>query len=283
VPAGWYVDPGRCHQFRYWDGRRWTPGVADSGFVREDPLPEQPCASEAGPPTDTRARPPLRATAIGLAGLVGGALLSIGVALAFRRWAPDAHALGLALAQAALWTGMFGAIVLVSRRYGTGSIGRDFGLRFGFVDVGWGLLLAIVARILTIVVVVLLVGLSGHRPSGGGLGTKPLETPELVLMCLFLVVGAPLVEELFFRGLLLRSLQTRLRIEVAVPIQATLFAAAHALSNVGIVLVAQLISTLLFGLGAGFVVHHFRRLGPSMVGHALFNAVVAVVLVVIST
>jgi hypothetical protein len=62
-----------------------------------------------------------------------------------------------------------------------------------------------------------------------------------------------------------------------------LFAGAHALSNVGVALVAQLLSTLLFGLAAGLVVQHFRRLGPTMVGHALFNAVVAVALIVIST
>jgi hypothetical protein len=29
VPAGWFPDPGRGHQLRYWDGHTWTEHVAD--------------------------------------------------------------------------------------------------------------------------------------------------------------------------------------------------------------------------------------------------------------
>jgi Protein of unknown function (DUF2510) len=29
VPAGWFPDPGRAHQLRYWDGQTWTEHVAD--------------------------------------------------------------------------------------------------------------------------------------------------------------------------------------------------------------------------------------------------------------
>jgi membrane protease YdiL (CAAX protease family) len=278
--AGWYADPAGCHQFRYWNGRTWTPGVADSGFVREDPLPEQPCA-----PLDERARPPLRAAAIGLAGLVLGFLLAAAVALAFHIWAPEHKAWALGVSQAGLWTGMISALVLVSRRYGTGSIRRDFGLRARPVDLAWGLLIAFVARIVVGVVTILVLLAAGRlhtEGSSSGLGAARLDGARLVLMCLFLVVGAPLIEEVFFRGLLLRSLQTRLTIWVAVPVQAVLFSAAHSLSSTGLGLIAQLIGTLLFGLAAGIIVHHFRRLGPTMVGHALFNLVPALVLISIS-
>ena len=34
---GWRPDPKRAHQFRWWDGGRWTPHVSDYGVTRYDP------------------------------------------------------------------------------------------------------------------------------------------------------------------------------------------------------------------------------------------------------
>jgi membrane protease YdiL (CAAX protease family) len=279
---GWYADPAGCHEFRFWNGLQWTPGVADNGFVREDPLPATPCA----PPTDERVRPPLRAAGIGIAGLVLGGLVMIGVVLAFKAWAPEHKALALGLSEAGLWIGLLGAVIVVSRRYGSGSVVQDYGFRFRWNDLGWGLLLAFVARVLTAVIGVVVLLASGRLHSGrsaSGLGTGALDTSVLVVLCVALVVGAPLVEELFFRGLMLRSLQTRVATPVAVGAQAVLFSACHALTTSGIGLITELLSTLMFGLLAGAVVVRFRRLGPTMVAHAFFNAVVAVVLIVVST
>jgi Protein of unknown function (DUF2510) len=38
VPAGWYEDPAGRHQYRYWNGARWTDDVADAGTASIDPL-----------------------------------------------------------------------------------------------------------------------------------------------------------------------------------------------------------------------------------------------------
>jgi putative membrane protein len=38
VPAGWYVDPSRRHQLRFWDGNNWTAHVNDDGAAGADPL-----------------------------------------------------------------------------------------------------------------------------------------------------------------------------------------------------------------------------------------------------
>jgi hypothetical protein len=38
APAGWFADPGRRHQLRYWDGQRWTEHVSDRGTQAVDPL-----------------------------------------------------------------------------------------------------------------------------------------------------------------------------------------------------------------------------------------------------
>ncbi len=37
-PAGWYPDPARRHEYRYWSGVAWTPQVADHGQASVDPL-----------------------------------------------------------------------------------------------------------------------------------------------------------------------------------------------------------------------------------------------------
>jgi hypothetical protein len=37
-PPGWFPDPGRRHELRYWDGHRWTEHVSDRGTQRVDPV-----------------------------------------------------------------------------------------------------------------------------------------------------------------------------------------------------------------------------------------------------
>jgi hypothetical protein len=37
-PAGWRTDPTGRHQFRYWDGARWTDTAADGGVRTSDPI-----------------------------------------------------------------------------------------------------------------------------------------------------------------------------------------------------------------------------------------------------
>jgi len=37
-PAGWFADPSRRHELRYWDGQRWTEHVFDRGTQAVDPM-----------------------------------------------------------------------------------------------------------------------------------------------------------------------------------------------------------------------------------------------------
>lgn len=36
-PANWYSDPTQRHEYRYWDGAKWTDHVSDQGKVSSDP------------------------------------------------------------------------------------------------------------------------------------------------------------------------------------------------------------------------------------------------------
>jgi uncharacterized protein len=81
------------------------------------------------------------------------------------------------------------------------------------------------------------------------------------------VVCAPVVEELFYRGLLLRSLDKRgIQPWLSVVLSALLFAGMHfeALQFAGL---------FLFGIVLALLVHRTGRLGPAIWAHAAFNAV----------
>ncbi|MGZ6807704.1 MAG: DUF2510 domain-containing protein, partial [Mycobacteriaceae bacterium] len=53
VPPGWYTDPSGRHEYRYWDGTNWTPGVSDHGVSSTDAPEMRP-----PPPVDVAAMRP---------------------------------------------------------------------------------------------------------------------------------------------------------------------------------------------------------------------------------
>lgn len=44
VPPAWYEDPTGRHQWRWWNGLRWSEHVADDGVAAEDPMTADPDA-----------------------------------------------------------------------------------------------------------------------------------------------------------------------------------------------------------------------------------------------
>jgi membrane protease YdiL (CAAX protease family) len=84
------------------------------------------------------------------------------------------------------------------------------------------------------------------------------------------IIGAPFVEELFFRGLLQRSM-ARLGI-AACFVQALVFGLIHVTPSEGAGNVGIILGVGVFGLVLGLAARRFGRLGPTMIGHAVFNA-----------
>ena len=55
-PAGWFADPMRRHEHRYWDGSRWTDHVSNGGVLASDALlPPAPNQSVVQPPSPVAA------------------------------------------------------------------------------------------------------------------------------------------------------------------------------------------------------------------------------------
>ncbi|MEH0111309.1 CPBP family intramembrane glutamic endopeptidase [Tersicoccus sp. MR15.9] len=112
------------------------------------------------------------------------------------------------------WAVLLGAALISSRTRGFGSLARDFGLRFRWIDLLIGLLASVGLRLVSVVVAVIVVLLTGGN-------TAPLQSNGDLFLAgsstFWLVVNAgigaslvsPLLEELFFRGLILRAVQNQ--------------------------------------------------------------------------
>lgn len=182
-----------------------------------------------------------------------------------------------AVLQIPLWGGFLTAVVLAGRNKGHGVV-RDFGFRFEWLDAPVGLVIGVVMQLLVLPVLYLpvlwLLDQSSDdlsRPARE-LADKAQGPVGWIVLTLIVVVGAPIVEELFYRGLLLRSLQKRGIPDVwSCVICAAVFAASHlqALQFVGLFAIGLVLSYLAVRTG---------RLGPSICTHAAFNATSVVLL-----
>ena len=211
-----------------------------------------------------------------LVGVFGGyALASLAAAVWVGFTGDDELGLaGQAFSQAGLWTGMVGTALIASRRKGAGTLAEDFGFKGRWSDLGVGLVVALAVQLLVLPLIAFLMRPLLGEPEVSGPVQELLDKsqgPAFLGLVLSVAVGAPLVEELFFRGLLLRSLQRRMSNVPAVALSAIAFGIAHgsALPLDAVVLV--MISLTIFGAVLAMLAIRTGRLGPSIVAHAVFN------------
>lgn len=209
-------------------------------------------------------------------GLATGVTLSNLVAATWLSASGDADLdlTGQAVSQIGLWTGMVGAAVLASHRKGKGTLGADFGLRARWSDVGLGAAVAIVVQLLVLPLLALLLRPLLGRPEVSGPVQELLDNAQgaaFIGLIATVVVGAPVVEELFFRGLLLRSLQRRVPDGAAVAISSVAFGLAHASALPVRAVALVMISLAVFGAVLAMLALRTGRLGPGILAHATFN------------
>lgn len=130
------------------------------------------------------------------------------------------------------------------------------------------------AQVATVVVAVL-VGLENpDDASNSGVLTDSRGSMWLIGMIGLVVVGAPLAEELLFRGLMLRVLEKSFGSVFAVVVSSLLFALPHwqaaaSWQEATVLLSAITVVGLVLAVGAVAT----GRLGPSIMAHFLFNLV----------
>jgi len=254
APAGWYPDPSGSGP-RYFDGRGWGP--VQPTFVEREQHPTLPIGAAVG------------ALVVLVASLlVGKAVIEWLVEF---DWPLIVYVVILAIlgyGPSLAW----GAYV--RHRWGASQLSA-LGWRFRWSDIAWGPLtwLSAVATQLVVgaVVLVLDIPISSNVDSASDLDA---DRAYLIATLVTAVIAAPVIEELVFRGLVMRGFLSRMSPVIAIGLQGALFGLAHVdpvrgVGNIGLVLV-------LSGVGVAFGVsaYLFRRLGPTVIAHAIFNGVV---------
>jgi membrane protease YdiL (CAAX protease family) len=194
---------------------------------------------------------------------------------------PGGTAAKLGLSELGIWAGLLFPVLYVSRRRGTGSLAKDFGLRFRWIDVGIGILGACAARSAAFLFAIPLAPVSRLLARQPQVGISPSEITGAtwavfgVLAC----IGAPIFEELLFRGLIQTRLVGKWGPVWGIAATSTLFGAAHL---IGWQSPASLIAAAIIGASGavlGFLRYRTGRLGTSIVAHATFNFMALLILI----
>ena len=199
-----------------------------------------------------------------------------------------------------VWIGLLGTTFWACRRHGTGNLVTDLALRFRPVDLAIGLGAGLGLRFVIGIWTIAYSAITGQQPSGNldavlgdGLGTGVW----LVINMAVIAIIGPTIEEIFFRGLGLRSAlasawrragmprfaspQRRVRYSIAAT--SLIFALLH-LSEVNDLTSAIVLLPGLFLAGwlLGWLTIRTGRLGPAIVTHVVFNGVAVIALLALT-
>jgi membrane protease YdiL (CAAX protease family) len=184
----------------------------------------------------------------------------------------------LGAATASAWTISIAGLLYASRRFGSGDVVADYAARFRPIDA-----IGVPIGVLTQLVAIPLLYLPLQEWWPDTFDDEQLEqrARELVdraagattlILILIVVVGAPIVEELVYRGLLQRSLSSAIGPAAGLLVTSIWFALVHPSP-------VEYPGLALAGLVFGGTAMATGRTGASIVTHAAFNAAGIAVLV----
>ncbi|MGC2167903.1 MAG: type II CAAX endopeptidase family protein, partial [Acidimicrobiales bacterium] len=258
--------------FRWWDGTKWSPYARRGSDVEWDPI-ETPAVR-----VPRVGFPVMGAALVGFAIAVG---LSFTVLVVLRsNGKPGGLSAELLLTEIALWLPMLGTCWFVSQRRGERSLVKDYGLRWRPVDIGLGLAGSVAARSTESIVLLPIVLAHPHFrvPDVSEFQQFATGASGWIVLALVTCVGAPIVEELFFRGLIQTRLVGRYGPVVGIGATSILFGAAHLIGWAGSISLVDALAIAGAGVALGTMRHLTGRLGTSMMTHSFFNAQALIIL-----
>ena len=183
----------------------------------------------------------------------------------------------LAVSALVLWGPFIGVLLWTSKRRGSGNFAEDFSLSFQVKDL-WGVPLGIASQLLLVVVVTLpfqwlfpsLFNSEAVEKRANDL-FDAAHGAWIVLLVVIVVICAPVVEEMVYRGFIQHNLGIAYGARISVMLASFWFAAVH-------LQLAEFPGLFAFALVLGVCFARTKRLGLSIVTHIAFNATALVVM-----
>lgn len=176
------------------------------------------------------------------------------------------------LMQVPLWACLAGIPIAFAIVKGRGVV-ADLGLRMKAIDVPIGLAIGVATQWILVPLVYLalrpLFGKQDVSAAARELTDRATDPLSMILVFVIVAIGAPVAEEIYFRGMAQRIFGRRLKPQWAIVAAAAFFAATH---------LQELQFPALFGFGVilGFLAWRAGRLGPAIWAHVGFNTAAAV-------
>ncbi|WP_420437069.1 CPBP family intramembrane glutamic endopeptidase [Candidatus Poriferisocius sp.] len=180
----------------------------------------------------------------------------------------------LPVGQLGLWVGFALTTLIAGTLRGSG-VRRDFGLSMKASDAPVGLFVGVFAQIAVVWLI--------YAPfqqffdfdvseAARQITDRAATRSDIAFVMLGVVVGAPIFEELFFRGLVLRAFERKWGATLGVLASSALFGVVH-------LQLLQLPALMAFGIIAALLVKRYKRLGPAIWAHVGFNLIAVINLI----
>lgn len=280
--AGWFPDPQNSNRLRYWDGANWTQYI------------HPPQNAAAAPDNEATAKKwGLWDVAIGIAiffiiNIVGGVVIYASAEFIKSLQASNSELTELintstmllagATSAAALLIAFLGYPWFTTKRKGLG-LRNDLGFSFRWFDIPLGIGAGLLTMSAGASIGYIYQQLTGAKPQGNTTSVSESSSSILVFVIIAITVAviAPICEEVFFRGLLMRSLEKRFNNNVvAILISSVVFGVMHIITGGSAIFVV--VSTTTFGVCFGVLAATTKRLGPSIIAHTTLNTIVVAAL-----
>jgi membrane protease YdiL (CAAX protease family) len=170
-----------------------------------------------------------------------------------------------------MWATYLYVVSAVSRRYGSGNVVSDYRITFTLRDL-WGIPIGIASQFVLVTAVTYpLTKLFPDEFSVEEVEKRARDLADsatggwVVVLFLVVVVGAPIVEEIVYRGFLQQGLERSVNPKIALVVTAVVFAAIH-LQPI------EFPGLFAFALVLGVTYQKTQRLGLPIITHMAFNA-----------
>ena len=175
------------------------------------------------------------------------------------------------------WAIIFGGLWLtcryVSRRFGSGNPWSDFGFTWRPSDLWRGVAAYVVAQTLAGTA---MAPWAGHTTKLNYVTARMTHVswPAFAVWAFSAIVAAPIFEELAFRGMVQRTLASRVGGGWAIFGQAVAFGAYHMTPGLGGENAPYFAALVCFGVVMGWLARRLRRLGAGCTAHVLANGLI---------